>query len=208
MAAAVCRLTSVKAARLFLTMTPQAQPALTLSPPFIPTTVTFNNTNLCLTRLSGSGKISGTTGLAKQGAGTLTIANINDYTGPTVISAGVVSVTNLANAGSPSPIGCRQPPPGRRHFELRWSRRCVNRGYSVQASSSIDAQATGSERTGHRRCQQRPYQDWGRHNSPTPGWQQLTFGRGFGQLILCGTAPCPSTVLPGAKPTYLGSLEA
>lgn len=71
-----------------------------------PAGVTVNNTNINYT-LVGSGKISGTTTFTKQGTGTFTIANTggNNYTGPTVVTAGTLSVTNLANGGSPSAIG-------------------------------------------------------------------------------------------------------
>lgn len=98
-----------------------------------PTSVTFNNTNLSYT-LSGSGKISGTTGLAKQGAGTVTIANNNDFTGPTVISAGVVSVTNLANAGSPSPIGSGNLVLAGGALSYAGPAAAINRGYSLQGA--------------------------------------------------------------------------
>ncbi|MCW1923767.1 autotransporter-associated beta strand repeat-containing protein [Luteolibacter arcticus] len=56
--------------------------------------------------LTGTGKISGTTGLIKRGFGGLTIGNLlNDFTGPVTIEEGVVSVGLLGNAGSPSPLG-------------------------------------------------------------------------------------------------------
>ncbi|MGC3959939.1 MAG: autotransporter-associated beta strand repeat-containing protein [Verrucomicrobiota bacterium] len=100
-----------------------------------PTSVTVNNTNLSYT-LSGSGKISGTTGLAKQGTGTLTIANNNDFTGATVISAGVVSVTNLANTGSPSPIGSGNLVLAGGTLSYAGPAATINRGYSVQGSGS------------------------------------------------------------------------
>lgn len=55
--------------------------------------------------IGGSGKITGTTGLIKTNAGTLTITTTNDYTGPTVIGGGVLSVSLLTNAGVASGIG-------------------------------------------------------------------------------------------------------
>jgi fibronectin-binding autotransporter adhesin len=71
-----------------------------------PGKVTFANSSRAYT-LTGSGKISGSTGLLKDGTGTAAILNTggNNYTGSTVISNGVLSVTNLANGGSPSAIG-------------------------------------------------------------------------------------------------------
>ncbi|MCQ2391132.1 MAG: autotransporter-associated beta strand repeat-containing protein [Kiritimatiellae bacterium] len=41
---------------------------------------------------SGSGKITGLGKLEKRGSGTLTIANANDYTGPTVVAAGKLAI--------------------------------------------------------------------------------------------------------------------
>jgi autotransporter-associated beta strand protein len=55
---------------------------------------------------SGAGGVAGGTGLLKQGSGGLSILNAaNSYTGPTVIAGGSVTVSNLANGGSPSAIG-------------------------------------------------------------------------------------------------------
>lgn len=54
---------------------------------------------------AGTGKITGTTGLTKTHAGTLTFATLNDYTGVTVLSGGVVSISQLPNGGVPSGIG-------------------------------------------------------------------------------------------------------
>jgi len=54
---------------------------------------------------SGSGRITGTTGLVKTNSGTLTILTANDYTGPTIINGGKLSVASLANSGAASGIG-------------------------------------------------------------------------------------------------------
>ena len=69
-----------------------------------PSGVTVNNSALDYTFV-GTGKLSGSQGLTKQGSAILTIATANDYTGPTVLSGGTVIVTNLANGGQASPIG-------------------------------------------------------------------------------------------------------
>jgi fibronectin-binding autotransporter adhesin len=53
----------------------------------------------------GTGSINGTTGLTKTNSGTLNILTVNNYSGATVISGGVLAVTNLANGSSPSAIG-------------------------------------------------------------------------------------------------------
>jgi fibronectin-binding autotransporter adhesin len=54
---------------------------------------------------SGGGNISGSTGLTKTNAGTLSILATNSYTGPTVVGAGTLEVFNVANGGSASAIG-------------------------------------------------------------------------------------------------------
>ena len=55
--------------------------------------------------ISGTGKISGGTGLTKTNSGTLTLASTNDYAGVTTIGGGTVSVGFVANGGSASPVG-------------------------------------------------------------------------------------------------------
>lgn len=55
--------------------------------------------------LTGAGKITGTGGLTKTNSGTLTILTTNDFTGPTVIGSGTLSVSRLANGGAASGIG-------------------------------------------------------------------------------------------------------
>ena len=61
----------------------------------------------------GTGKITGSSGLAKAGSGTLTFtgAVANDYTGPNVIGGGKVVVSSLANGGSPSALGASSANP-------------------------------------------------------------------------------------------------
>jgi autotransporter-associated beta strand protein len=49
--------------------------------------------------ISGSGRISGMTGLYKIGSGTLTLLNTNDFTGSTIIAGGTVAVSNVAALG-------------------------------------------------------------------------------------------------------------
>jgi autotransporter-associated beta strand protein len=50
---------------------------------------------------SGSGKISGGTSLTKRGAGTLTLATSNDYTGQTKVEAGTLLITGSIGNNSP-----------------------------------------------------------------------------------------------------------
>jgi len=70
-----------------------------------PSSVTFDNSALPYS-LSGTGKISGTTGLLKQGSGTAAITGLaNDYTGVTRIEGGVLEIDSLTNGGVAGPIG-------------------------------------------------------------------------------------------------------
>jgi fibronectin-binding autotransporter adhesin len=54
---------------------------------------------------TGTGKLSGSTSLEKTGSATLTIANtgLNDYTGPTIISAGTLRLGDGVTPGAGSP---------------------------------------------------------------------------------------------------------
>src|SRR6185437_4335907 len=60
-----------------------------------PLSLTVNNSNLDYA-FTGSGKISGATGLIKQGTNVLSILNTggNNYTGSTIVSNGILVITN------------------------------------------------------------------------------------------------------------------
>ena len=68
-----------------------------------PASITIDNTSVAY-NFTGVGKITGTTGLTKNGSGTATIANTggNDYTGPTAVNAGtlVLGADNVIGDGS------------------------------------------------------------------------------------------------------------
>jgi T5SS/PEP-CTERM-associated repeat protein/autotransporter-associated beta strand protein len=66
--------------------------------------VTFNNSEVNY-NLTGTGKITGSTGLTKSGTGTTTLSTANDYTGVTTVSGGTLSVPTLTDGGLASPIG-------------------------------------------------------------------------------------------------------
>ena len=69
-----------------------------------PATVLISNATKTYT-LQGSGHISGATGLAKTGAGTATMSYVgNDYTGPTTINAGSLSITGGSAIGDSSAV--------------------------------------------------------------------------------------------------------
>ena len=78
---------------------------VTLDVAVSPSAVTFNNTSTYNYTLTGTGKITGATGLTKTNTGTVTLATPNDYSGPTTLTAGVISIPTIANAGAPSPLG-------------------------------------------------------------------------------------------------------
>jgi len=110
------------------------------------TTVTPNgltvNNNTKLYTFTGPGKITGPVGITKQGPGTLEVFNTggNNYTGPTVISGGTLSVTNLTNGGLPSPIGAGSANPTNLVLSggsLSYSgpATTINRGYLVQTTN-------------------------------------------------------------------------
>jgi autotransporter-associated beta strand protein len=60
-------------------------------------TLTTGNDN---TSTTFSGVISGTGGLVKIGAGTLTLTGANTYTGPTIVSGGMLQVGNGGTVGN------------------------------------------------------------------------------------------------------------
>lgn len=111
---------------------------VTLTTTVSPGNITVNNNNLNYTFL-GSGSISGSTGLTKEGTNTLAILNPsgNTYTGITVIDGGRLSVTNLANGGSASAIGASSAGPTNLVLAggaLRYSGPpvSINRGYIAE----------------------------------------------------------------------------
>lgn len=66
-----------------------------------PSTVSFNNTSAKSYTLSGTGCISGTTGLTLGGGGSVTLGTANAFAGDTVLTSGTLTLDNsLALAGS------------------------------------------------------------------------------------------------------------
>jgi fibronectin-binding autotransporter adhesin len=68
----------------------------------------INNANLTFNRsdaITVSNAISGTGTMTLAGTGTVTLSGVNSYTGGTVINAGVVKITSIANGGSNSNMG-------------------------------------------------------------------------------------------------------
>jgi autotransporter-associated beta strand protein len=75
-----------------------AQTNITLGLAVAPTSVTVNSANNY--SISGSGKITGTTGLTKNGSGTLTLRTTNDFTGAVAIQNGTILIANTNALGS------------------------------------------------------------------------------------------------------------
>ena len=76
-----------------------ANPSVSLVGALFPLSVTVNNVNSNYT-FAGSGRISGATGVTKDGAGTLVVSTANDYAGPTVIRGGTLRPTVGTALGS------------------------------------------------------------------------------------------------------------
>lgn len=89
--------------------TGSTNPAINLVGTNTPASATFNATKNYT--LAGSGRISGFGTLTKTNSGTLTILATNDYTGPTVIAGGTLSIPVIANSSVPSPLGAADNSP-------------------------------------------------------------------------------------------------
>jgi autotransporter-associated beta strand protein len=88
--------------------TAAANTAITLNETVAPASVTFAGFSNVYS-LSGSGKITGPTGLTKTSSTDLTLHTANDYTGPTVLAGGTTFINSVADAGSPSSLGAAPP---------------------------------------------------------------------------------------------------
>lgn len=64
---------------------------VTLNTAVAPANVTINNTNRNYT-VTGTGRITGVTGLTKNGIGTFTLSTTNDYSGVTMINGGTLAI--------------------------------------------------------------------------------------------------------------------
>ncbi len=87
--------------------TATGQTAVTLNGVVLPASVTANNSSKTYSITTSSGnEIDGTNSLTKANNGTLTLSGgFNAYTGATTVKGGILSVSTLANGGSPSDIG-------------------------------------------------------------------------------------------------------
>jgi len=119
-------------------------PTVNLTTTVNPGSVTANNSTVNYTMV-GSGKISGATGITKSGTGSFAVLNTggNNHTGKTILNAGTLVVTNLANGGSPSAIGASSASPtnlvlssGTLSYEGP-AGVSINRGYSVTGPRGV-----------------------------------------------------------------------
>jgi autotransporter-associated beta strand protein len=115
--------------------------AVVLNSVVSPSEVNFNNSTLVYS-LSGSGEISGTTGLLKQGSAGLTVENSNSYTGVTRLEGGTTTVATLANGGVNSPLGAATSDPANLvlaggTLEYTGGAISFDRGLSLQGASGL-----------------------------------------------------------------------
>jgi autotransporter-associated beta strand protein len=110
------------------------------------------------TSLNMSGAISGSGfSLTKVGAGTLVLSGgANSYTGATIIEEGILSVSNLANAGANSDLG-NYPTAGAAGIVIKGGTlkytggtmgTAIDRGITLTASSTVDLPIAGDMRIG------------------------------------------------------------
>ncbi|MES2476780.1 MAG: hypothetical protein V4640_13435 [Verrucomicrobiota bacterium] len=121
-----------------------------------PDLVTFNNAARDYT-LTGAGKISDgaglSTNLVKQGAGSLTIATPNTYTGVTTLAGGVTTVATVENAGAASPLGAATAAPANLVLSggtLAYTGPAdvIDRGFTIAANNSTLSIVNDLEITG------------------------------------------------------------
>lgn len=75
-------------------------PSITLNTTVHPSVMIANNDASVTYTISGSGKISGPTGLQILGGGMLVLATTNDYSGVTTLAGGILQIGNGGNVGS------------------------------------------------------------------------------------------------------------
>jgi len=76
-----------------------ANTTVNLAATVTPAGVVMNNSALNYT-ITGPGKLTGPTGLTKNGTGVLTVLTANDFTGDTIINAGTLQLGNGSTSGS------------------------------------------------------------------------------------------------------------
>ncbi len=79
--------------------TGSSSPAINVTGTLIPGAITVNNTSSAYT-FAGTGSITGSARLTKNGSGTLTITNSNSYTGGTALNSGQINLNNPSAIGT------------------------------------------------------------------------------------------------------------
>ena len=113
----------------------------------MPTSVNIN-TQLGYT-FNGNGAISGTATVVKEGDGELIMnLNNNDYTGPTIINGGTLTVASLLDAGQPCPIGASSAAAS--NFQINGgtlkftgTNASTNHGISISDTATINVTKSG-----------------------------------------------------------------
>ncbi len=128
------------------------QTSINLTSPLAPGAMVVNSNTNNFT-FSGSGKITGTTGVTKAGSSTLTMSTaLNDYTGATTINGGTLNVAGLANVGIASSIGAGPSAGSSADLVLNGgtlqytgsTTQTTNRLFSIgTAGATLDASGTG-----------------------------------------------------------------
>lgn len=97
------------------------------------------------------GAINGTGGLTKTGTGTLELQGANTYAGPTVVSAGVLRISNVTNAGAAGNLGSTTADAANLVLNggvllYTGAGHSTNRSFSIgtTAGSAIEASGTGA----------------------------------------------------------------
>jgi fibronectin-binding autotransporter adhesin len=109
--------------------------SISLATTVAPVTTQFTNEVLAYS-LTGAGGIGGTGGLTKSGAGGLTLATANSFTGAVRLVGGTTSVATIANGGVTSPLGAAAADPANLVFAggtlaYTGGNATTNRGFSL-----------------------------------------------------------------------------
>lgn len=91
---------------------------------------------------NGSGSISGSGGITKNGSGYLKMETHNSFTGPLILNAGYFDATTISNAGNPSGIGAAASNPSNwiingGRFKYSGAHASTNRGITLGENGAV-----------------------------------------------------------------------
>ncbi|MEO5915240.1 MAG: autotransporter-associated beta strand repeat-containing protein [Luteolibacter sp.] len=126
--------------------------AVTLNETVTPSAVKFSNFTAAYS-LTGIGKISGTTGLTKEGSADLSLGTVNDYTGVTTLTGGKTTVGTLTNGGVASSLGAASAAAANLvlnggSLEYTGSNVTIDRGLTINSSGGGISNTNGLTLTG------------------------------------------------------------